>query len=726
VVRTGLAEGLEVFGVLEGLQGLVDGGGRIRSLSSADVGGILHRGGTVLGTARSEAFRTRDGRRQAVRNLVERGIDGLVVVGGDGSLTGADTLRQEWSGLLDALVDGAVIDAARADAHRRLALVGLVGSIDNDMVGTDMTIGADTALHRITEAVDAIGATASSHQRAFVIEVMGRHCGYLALMGGLATGANFVLIPERPPEAWEEAMAAALRPGREIGRRASIVVVAEGARDERGERLTAEHVRAVLAERLGEDARITILGHLQRGGAPSAFDRYLATVLGWAAVRQLLDDPAAEPQLVGIRGHRLVCAPLERCVAATRRTAEVIAAGDHDAAMELRGGNFAHSHRLLATLVQARPRPADPGRRELRLAVLHAGPTAPGMNTAVRVALRVGMDRGHRVLAVRDGFEGLLAGSVEELDWMSVSGWVSRPGAELGTGELVPGPDDLVALAAQLVGHRIDGLVVIGGWSGYVAAHRLAAHLASRAADRGADGAQRVVPIVCVPASINNDLPASDLSIGADTALNSVMTDVDKVKDSAVGAKSCFVVEVMGGDCGFLALLGGVTTGAEGVYLPEEGISLRRLLDDLDALRIGFSAGKRRGLLVRGERSDPVYTTPFVESLLAREGGGAFDVHGVVLGRVQQGGAPSPFDRIQATRLAAAAVDHLVAEAGAERPVSAMVGLRDGEVSVTPLDELPDLVEPGAERPRGASWWMALRPLADLMASPRGEPEVPR
>jgi len=333
------------------------------------------------------------------------------------------------------------------------------------------------------------------------------------------------------------------------------------------------------------------------------------------------------------------------------------------------------------------------------------------MNAAVRVALRVGMDRGHRFLAVRDGFEGLLAGAVEELDWMSVTGWVSRPGAELGTSELVPDPGQLPALAAQLAAHRVDGILVIGGWSAYAAAHRL-----SSDPDLG-------IPVVCVPASINNDLPASDMSIGADTALNSVMADVDKIKDSAVSARSCFVVEVMGGDCGFLALMGGVTTGAEGVYLPEEGISLQRLLGDLDALRTGFSAGKRRGLLVRGERADGVYTTRFVESLLARESGGAFDVHGVILGRVQQGGAPSPFDRIQATRLTAAAVDHLIGQALAERPVSAMVGLRDGEVAVTPLDELPDLVEPAAHRPIGPTWWMALRPLADLMASPRGEPE---
>src|SRR5262245_15971795 len=171
VVRSGIAAGLEVFGVYEGLQGLVDGGDRIRPLSSADVGGILHLGGTVLGTARSEDFRTRDGRRRATRHLLEREIDGLVVIGGDGSLSGADVLRAEWPVFLDELVAAGEVDPALAEAHRHLGLAGVVGSIDNDMFGTDMTIGADTALHRITDAIDAIGSTASSHQRTFVIEV---------------------------------------------------------------------------------------------------------------------------------------------------------------------------------------------------------------------------------------------------------------------------------------------------------------------------------------------------------------------------------------------------------------------------------------------------------------------------------------------------------------------------------------------------------------------------
>jgi 6-phosphofructokinase 1 len=718
VVRSGRYEGLEVFAVYEGLQGLVDGGARIRRMSSADVSGILQLGGTVLGTARSAEFRTRAGLRRAAHNLVGQDIDALVVIGGDGSLSGVAELRAEWPGLLDELVADGTIDRPRADAHRQLSLAGLVGSIDNDMFGTDMTIGADTALHRITEAVDAIQSTASSHQRTFVIEVMGRNCGYLALMGGLATGANFVLIPERPPgEDWEDSMCRVLRAGRQIGRRANIVLVAEGARDVRGNEVSAEHVRSVLEQRLGEDARVTILGHVQRGGSPTAFDRNLGTVLGYAAVRQLLESPSGDPQLIGIRGNRVILSPLLDSVAKTRSIAGVIADRDFETAMEMRGGSFTNSYGLLRTMVQASPRRPEPGQRQLRLAILHGGGPAPGMNTAVRVAVRVAMDRGHTVLAVTDGFRGLADGRVREMEWMSVSGWVSRPGAELGTSRFVPGPDHLAGIATQLGNHDVDGILMIGGWAGYAAAHALTIH--------ASDHPELGMPVVCVPASIDNNLPASDLSVGADSALNSIVTDVDKIKESAVESHRVFIVEVMGRDCGYLALMSGLATGAERVYLPEEGISLARLQGDLEDLRTGFALGKRRGLVIRGEHADALYTTRFIESLFAHESGGLFDVRSAILGHVQRGGAPSPFDRIHATRLASAGVEELISRVLAHDPAGAMVGMRDGRTVFAPLADLPRLVEEEIQRPRGPAWWMALRPLADILAEPQPTPSTP-
>ncbi|HOS95507.1 MAG TPA: 6-phosphofructokinase, partial [Armatimonadota bacterium] len=178
VVRTAVTLGAQVYAVYEGYQGMCDGGDGIRELGWEDVGSILHRGGTVIGTFRSKDFRDREGRKRAAANLLHHGIDRLVVIGGDGSLSGLDQFRAEWGELLAELVASGEITQETADAHPALMFAGLVGSIDNDLVGTDMTIGADTALHRIVDAIDALASTAASHQRSFVVEVMGRHCGY--------------------------------------------------------------------------------------------------------------------------------------------------------------------------------------------------------------------------------------------------------------------------------------------------------------------------------------------------------------------------------------------------------------------------------------------------------------------------------------------------------------------------------------------------------------------
>lgn len=718
VVRTALHYGVDVYAIFEGYQGMVDGGDNIRKMTWDAVGGILHQSGTVIGTARCEEFRTREGRRQAAKNLLEKGIDGLVVVGGDGSLTGANLFRQEWPELLDELLEAGEISQQLVDAHPHLALVGMVGSIDNDMFGTDMTIGADTALHRITEAVDAIASTAASHQRAFVVEPMGRRCGYLALMGAIATGANWVLIPESPPDVddWEEQMCQALSAGRAIGRRHSIVIVSEGARDRHGDPITSQYVKKVLEERLAEDTRVTVLGHVQRGGSPSVFDRYLSTMLGHAAVEEILSaSPEDEPQLIGIRQHQVIRSPLMECVEKTHQVAEVIADHNYEKAMEMRGGSFSEAFRIFRTLVRAQPHPPAPGQEQLRLAVLNCSGPAPGMNTAVRAAVRLGIDEGHKMLAVSNGFEGLIDGDVEEMDWMSVSGWVSKGGAELGTSRKIPTGDDVQALARQLEAHEIDGLLVIGGWAGYRAAYEVTI--------RRGDFPAFDIPIVCLPASINNNLPGSELSIGADTALNTIMANVDKIKQSAVAARRCFVVEVMGRYCGYLALMSGLATGAERVYLPEEGVSLSDLQSDVGHLVEGFEQGKRLGLMIRNEHADPLYTTTFMSSLFEKEGGELFDVREAILGHVQQGGDPSPFDRIQATRLAARSVEFLIEEAKKDEPSAACIGLQAGRVTYTRLEELPELMDMDLQRPK-TEWWLQLRPIAKIMAQPGPQQEA--
>jgi 6-phosphofructokinase 1 len=714
VVRTALARGARVFAIREGYEGAVAGGDRIAPMTWSSVGGILHMGGTSIGTARSERFRSRDGRKQAAENFLKAGIDSLVVIGGDGSLSGADALRREWRGLVDELAAEGRIDAAAAARATAFSIVGLAGSIDNDMAGTDITIGADTALHRITEAVDAIASTAASHQRTFVIEVMGRHCGYLALMGAIATGASWVLIPESPPdvEDWEAAMCERLHTGRAAGRRDSIVIVAEGAIDRRGNPITAETVRRVLQERLHEDVRVTILGHVQRGGAPSAFDRYMSTLLGYAAVEELLSSPpGSEPQLIGMKDNRVTRQPLMACVEQTRKVAECVRSGDFPGAMALRGRGFGSALATLRTIVRALPHPPTEGQKRFRFAIMHGGGPAPGMNTAVRAALRLTLDRGHHVVGVRNAFRGLVDGDFFDMGWMSVNGWASRGGAELGTNRKVPGDRELYTIARQIEKHEIDGILMIGGWSGFAGVAKLHGERERFPAFN--------IPIICLPASINNNLPGAELSIGSDTALNNIVSAVDKIKTSAVASQRCFVVEVMGRRCGYLALMSGFATGAERVYMNEDGVTLADLQKDLQMLTDGFRRGKRLGLLIRNEAANPFYTTQFMCALFEQEGGDLFDVRQAILGHLQQGGDPTPFDRILATRMASESVEFLIGEAerGPGSGAAAFIGIREGRLTITPFEDLPRLMDLESQRPK-EQWWRALAPVAQLLAAP--------
>ena len=710
VVRSAVHQGATVYAIYEGYQGMVDGGERIRPLSWDDVGSILHRGGTVIGTARCPAFRERDGRRRAARNLLHAGIDRLVIIGGDGSLTGADTFRREWPELVGELLQAGEIDEVPARAHPALMIVGLVGSIDNDMVGTDMTIGADSALHRITEAMDALTSTAASHQRSFVVEVMGRHCGYLALTSAIAGGADYVLIPENPPPAgWEDQMCELLRHGRAAGRRDSIVVVAEGATDQAGQPISADYVRQVLEERIGEDTRVTTLGHVQRGGTPSAYDRWMGGLVGHAAVQELLAaTPEREPQLIGVRYNRIQRAPLMQCVEQTRSIAALIAERRYAEAMAARGGSFTAMFDIFKKMAEALPS-VTPATRPRRIAILHSGGLAPGMNTAARAAVRLGRDRGHTMLGVRGSLAGLIEGRIEELSWGDVEGWTALGGAELGASRQIPAPEQYYAAARALETHGVDALLMIGGWVAYEAAHRLYGERERYPAFK--------IPMICLPASIDNNLPGSDLSIGADTALNVIVEALDRIKQSAMAARRCFVVEVMGRYCGYLALMSGLAGGAERIYLPEEGITLKALQADVEHMIASFRAGRRLYLAIRNEYANPQYTSDFLARLFEEEGQQLFDVRQAVLGHIQQGGNPSPFDRILATRLAAYGIDFLTGAMARGSAAGVFAGLAEGKLTTFPLKQLPDMADTVHRRPL-EQWWMKLRPVLRALAEP--------
>ncbi|MCE2835011.1 MAG: 6-phosphofructokinase [bacterium] len=290
VVRTGLYHNLEVFGIVRGYAGMIEDD--IQPMNSRSVANIIQRGGTILKTARSKEFRTPEGRKKAYANLRKRGIDGLVVIGGDGSFNGAQVFSNEFD----------------------IPCIGIPGTIDKDIAGTDFTIGFDTAVNTAVEAIDKIRDTADAHDRLFIIEVMGRDAGYIALHSGISTGAEHILIPERKTDI--EAMLRSLEEKEKRQKLVNLVVVAEG--DDFG---GGNEVSKIIRERLpNADVRVCILGHIQRGGAPTCLDRVIASRMGYSAVECLIEG--RHNVMVGIVNNRMHYTPLDKAVKATQKISE--------------------------------------------------------------------------------------------------------------------------------------------------------------------------------------------------------------------------------------------------------------------------------------------------------------------------------------------------------------------------------------------------------------------
>jgi 6-phosphofructokinase 1 len=286
VVRTGIYNGINMFGVLQGYQGLISN--NIIPMDARSVSNIIHLGGTILKTARCLEFKTEEGMELAFQNLKARDIDGLVVIGGDGTFTGAQRFGKKFG----------------------IRVIGIPGTIDNDLYGSDFTLGYDTAINTVIEAIDKIRDTADSHDRLFFIEVMGRDSGCIALRSAIASGAEAVLLPEK--ETSLDELISQLEVGASTKKSSSIVIVSEGHKDG-----GAYDVAKKVKERFNHyDTKVTILGHLQRGGSPSSFDRILGSRLGFAAINELLKGSTM--QMVGLRGNDVKTTSIDEAL--TRHT----------------------------------------------------------------------------------------------------------------------------------------------------------------------------------------------------------------------------------------------------------------------------------------------------------------------------------------------------------------------------------------------------------------------
>ncbi|XP_034836312.1 ATP-dependent 6-phosphofructokinase isoform X3 [Maniola hyperantus] len=718
VVRMGIYLGCKVYFIREGYQGMVDGGDNIEEANWSSVSSIIHKGGTIIGSARCMDFIKREGRLKAAYNLVNRGITNLVVIGGDGSLTGANLFRQEWSSLLDELLENNKITKDHREKYKYLHIAGMVGSIDNDFCGTDMTIGTDSALHRIIEAIDAIVSTAYSHQRTFIMEVMGRHCGFLAVFTALSTDATYCFICEDPaPLNWDKKLCDKIKEERKSGQRLNIIIVAEGAIDREGKPITAELVKKVVVDNLKQDTRITVLGHVQRGGSPSAFDRILGCRMGAEAVMALMEaTPETEACVVTLDGNQAVRLPLMECVRRTKAVAQAMADKNWDLAVQMRGRSFARNLETYKMLTRLKPpkeafdelgKPSE----GLTLAVMHVGAPACGMNAAVRSFARNCIYRGDTVLGIHDGMEGFISGNIVKMEWSDVTGWVGQGGAFLGTKRTLPG-DKKAEIAARIKEFNIQGLLIIGGFEAYQAGLELY--------ESRSQYPEFCMPLVVVPATISNNVPGTDFSLGSDTALNEITEICDRIRQSAQGTKRrVFVVETMGGYCGYLATLAGLAGGADAAYIYEEKLSIKDLQQDVYHIASKMTGGIQRGLILRNEKANENYNTEFIYRLYSEEGKGLFTARMNVLGHMQQGGSPTPFDRNMGTKMAAKCLHWLVEtiQKGPARGADSacLLGVVKRQYKFTPLEELKAQTN-FAQRIAKQQWWMKLRPLLRILA----------
>ncbi|KGL75811.1 6-phosphofructokinase, liver type, partial [Tinamus guttatus] len=699
VTRMGIYVGAKVFLIYEGYEGLVEGGENIKQANWLSVSNIIQ-------LVSSAAAHLPACPRWGARRRPELGCRRGAAAGGDGSLTGANIFRSEWGGLLEELVKDGQISEAVAKEYCHLNIVGLVGSIDNDFCGTDMTIGTDSALHRIMEVIDAITTTAQSHQRTFVLEVMGRHCGYLALVSGLASGADWLFIPESPPEdGWEDLMCERLGETRSRGSRLNIIIIAEGAIDRSGKPISSNYVKDLVVRRLGFDTRVTVLGHVQRGGTPSAFDRILSSKMGMEAVMALLEATPDTPAcVVSPVGAVLMVVAVVACPLPTKDVQKAMDEKRFEEAIQLRGRSFENNWNIYKLLAHQKPAQE---KSPFSLAILNVGAPAAGMNAAVRSAVRIGICQGHTMYVVNDGFEGLSKGQIREVGWHDVAGWLGGGGSMLGTKRTLP-KTCMEKIVENVRKFNIQGLLVIGGFEAYEGVLQLV---------EARGQYEELCIIMCViPATISNNVPGTDFSLGSDTAVNAAMESCDRIKQSASGTKRrVFIVETMGGYCGYLSTVTGIAVGADAAYVYEDPFTIHDLKANVEHLTDKMKTDIQRGLVLRNEKCHEHYTTEFLYNLYSSEGKGIFDCRINVLGHLQQGGAPTPFDRNYGTKLGVKAVlwmSEKLQEVYRKGRVFAnsadsacVIGLRKKVVAFSPVTELKKVTDFEHRLPQ-EQWWL--------------------
>lgn len=429
------------------------------------------------------------------------------------------------------------------------------------------------------------------------------------------------------------------------------------------------------------------------------------------------------PKMIGVQGNQIVEAPLMDCVKSTRDIDKAMQECNFERALQLRGNGFQHNLRISRRLVTCGPSTslAPAKTPKYRFAVMNVGTPAAGTNSTIRAFVRLMRYNGHTVLGIAEGFEGLLLDcDVHDLGWLEVSGWGSAGGSKLGANRVMPTEETISKIADKFLEHNIQGLLVVGGFEGFASLLMLQKYRELYPAFK--------IPLLGIAATISNNVPGTDYSLGCDTALNTIVHSCDVLRQSAhASRKRVFIVETMGGYCGYLATMSALAAGADAAYIFEEKFSVANIQKDVACLTRKFRKdGLERGLIMRNERCSVNFTTEFMCQLFSEEGKGVFVTHGNILGHLQHGDRPSPYDRILGVKYASHAVDFFLEQVkknqGSSGSVQAtslesacMLGIRGTKIETTPLTNL----EPDADfehRIPKQQWWMSLRRLLHVLS----------
>lgn len=533
-------------------------------------------------------------------------------------------------------------------------------------------------------------STALSHRRAFVVEVMGRKCGWLALMTAMATGSHYVFIPERPPpfnrkkygRDWQSELCDTITESRKLNNYRTIVILSEGAVDLDLNPIKSTDVAKALSEKLGVDTRLTFLGHVQRGGKPCAYDRYLATIQGVKAVDVIsssIDKPCSVA--IGIEeNNKLKCIDLSEAIKLNKILNDLFMSKNFEQVFLRRGNMFSkifeaflltcRRENILMEIKHIDENDSKP----YRVGIVTVGAPAGGINSAIRIAVRLILKNGWTPFGIKNGLYGLSKGQYETLDWAKTIGMQAMGGSILGTSRFHPRPlhDSPVVypnaqsyvecgmLAYNMTKMKLDALIILGGFEA------LTSQLILTDARRVFPAFR--IPIVGIPATISNNFPCTQYSIGCDTALNVIVEACDRIKVSAETTRErLYIIEVQGKYCGYLAAVAGMTSGASKTYIPETGVTLDKLCHDFDfikqlASRSSLEEGEVSAggkIILISDGASKTYTSSLICTMFKEYLENKMDIKPIVLGHLQQGGIPSPFDRLFSTILVHKAIEIL-------------------------------------------------------------------